>query len=79
MEQGDTIVFVEVRERTSNAYGSPAESVTPKKQKRIAKAALMFVKENCLANRYLRFDIISVQLGQITHIENAFAPAGYIY
>lgn len=79
MEQGDTIVFVEVRERKSNAYGTPAESVTPTKQKRIAKAALMFIKENRLANRNIRFDIVAVQKGTITHLENAFAPTGYIY
>ena len=61
MEKGENIIFVEVRERKSNAYGTPAESVTSRKQKRIAKAALMFVKENRLANHYLRFDIVSVQ------------------
>ena len=79
MEQGDTIVFVEVRERKSNAYGTPAESVTPTKQKRIAKAALMFIKANRLGNRNIRFDIVAVQKGTITHLENAFAPTGYIY
>ena len=79
MDQGDTLVFVEVRERKSNAYGTPAESVNPTKQKRIAKAALMFIKANRLANRNLRFDIVAVQKGTITHLENAFAPTGYIY
>ncbi|MBK8574216.1 MAG: YraN family protein [Elusimicrobia bacterium] len=79
MEKGENIIFVEVRERKSNAYGTPAESVTSRKQKRIAKAALMFVKENRLANHYLRFDIVSVQNEKITHLENAFAPTGYIY
>ena len=79
MEQGDTLVFVEVRERKSNAYGTPAETVTLKKQKRIGKAALMYVKANRLADRNLRFDIVSVQNGKIAHIENAFVPTGYIY
>jgi putative endonuclease len=79
MDQGDTLVFVEVRERKSNAYGTPAETVNLKKQKRIAKAALMFVKTFSLTNRNLRFDIVSIQNGNITHLENAFSPTGYIY
>lgn len=79
MEQGDAIIFVEVRERKSTDYGTPAESVTPKKQKRIAKAALMFIKTNRLHKRYLRFDVVSVHQGTIIHLENAFAPTGYIY
>jgi putative endonuclease len=79
MERGDTIVFVEVRERNSSAYGTAAETVTLKKQKRIGKAALMFVKEKKLSHRNLRFDIVSVQNKIITHLENAFAPTGYIY
>ena len=79
MDQGDNLVFVEVRKRTSNAYGTPAETVTPQKQKRIAKTALMFIKENRLADRNLRFDIVAFQNESVTHLENAFAPAGYIY
>lgn len=77
MEKKDTLVFVEVRERKSNAYGTPAETVTTRKQARIAKAALMFVKAHFLNNRNLRFDIVSVQNGMVTHLENAFVPSGY--
>ena len=79
MDQGDTLVFVELRERKSNAYATPAETVTLKKQKRIGKAALMYFKANRLADRNHRFDIVSVQNGKIAHIENAFVPTGYIY
>lgn len=79
LDHGDTLVFVEVRERSSNAYGTPAETVTLKKQKRIAKAALMFIKAHRLTDRNLRFDIVSVQNGNVAHIENAFVPTGYIY
>jgi putative endonuclease len=79
MDHGDTVIFVEVRERKSNAYGSPAETVTAKKQNRIAKAALMYIKANRLQNRHVRFDIVSIQNENISHLENAFAPTGYIY
>ena len=67
------------RQRKSNAYGSPAETVTAKKQNRIAKAALMYIKANRLQNRHVRFDIVSIQNENISHLENAFAPTGYIY
>lgn len=79
LDKGKILVFVEVRERKSSSYGTPAETVTSKKQKRIAKAALMYIKEKALTNRNLRFDIVAVQNGNITHLENAFAPTGYIY
>ncbi|MBL0059412.1 MAG: YraN family protein [Elusimicrobia bacterium] len=77
LEQKETIVFVEVRERKSTSFGTPAETVTRKKQARIAKAALMFLKAKGLTRRPLRFDVVSVQSGTISHIENAFAPPGY--
>lgn len=79
MDHGATLVFIEVRERKSSAYGTPAETVTLKKQKRIAKAALMYIKSNRLQNRPVRFDIVSIQNGKMSHLENAFAPTGYIY
>jgi putative endonuclease len=77
MEKKDTLIFVEVRERNSTQYGSPAETVTPRKQARIAKAALMFLKVRHLHNKNLRFDIVSISNDTLTHLENAFAPSGY--
>ncbi|QEM83970.1 YraN family protein [Halomonas binhaiensis] len=42
MRHGDTLVFVEVRHRSSNRFGTPAETVTPTKQRRLIKAARIF-------------------------------------
>ncbi len=77
MEQGETVVFVEVRERSDSAFGSPVETVTKKKQARIAKAGIAYVKAQGLARRPLRFDIVAVQDARLTHIENAFVPSVY--
>lgn len=77
MEKKDTLIFVEVRERNSTQYGSPAETVTPRKQARIGKAALMFLKTHHLYNKNLRFDIVAIANGTVTHLENAFTPSGY--
>lgn len=77
MEKGDVVVFVEVRQRASPAFGSAAETVTFKKQSRIAKAALAFVKLHGLARRPMRFDVVSIDGEKLSHIENAFVPGGY--
>lgn len=77
MDDGDTLVFVEVRERSSAAYGTPAETVTSAKQRRIAQAALAYAKENGLTRRPLRFDIVAVHGGNVEHLTNAFAPTGF--
>lgn len=77
MDDGETVVFVEVRARTSTAFGAPAETVTPAKQRRIAQAALAYVKGNGLTRRPLRFDIVAVHDGVCEHLPNAFVPAGF--
>lgn len=61
MRDGDTIVFVEVRYRNNADYGSGAESVTPRKQKRViatAKHYLQHMESN--AQPPCRFDVIAV-------------------
>lgn len=55
---GITIIFVEVRYRINNSHGGAAESITPKKQARLIKAAQYWLKKN---NKHLvpaRFDAI---------------------
>ena len=43
MQQGELIVFVEVRQRRSAYYGSAAASITPKKVQRLRKVALHYL------------------------------------
>ena len=43
MRQGETIVFVEVRQRKTAAYGSAAESITARKLQRLRKTALHYL------------------------------------
>jgi len=42
MQDGTTYVFVEVRQRKSDSYGSAAESISQKKLHRLQKAALHY-------------------------------------
>lgn len=56
----DTLVFTEVRTRTSDKFGSPAESVTRFKQEKIKRAANWFVVKNFQGRKLppCRFDVI---------------------
>lgn len=79
----DTLVFVEVKTRTSKAYGVPAEAVNHRKQERYIKTALHFI--NTTGNKYstYRFDIIEVLIYhdklEINHIPDAFRNTGTRY
>ena len=71
-KQKDVIVFVEVKTRTSAKFGLPRESVTPFKQNKIRSVATCYLKENMLLNSPVRFDVIDILEGNVTHIPNAF-------
>lgn len=72
------IIFIEVKTRTSNAYGTPSEAVNYKKQQTIRKLSQQYIKHKKLDNSCLgyRFDVIEVKLAgkkyKIDHMENAF-------
>ena len=69
----DTIVFIEVKQRSSFIKGSPSEAVTYTKQKRIIQTALMYLKENRLTNVKIRFDVIAISGETIKYIRSAFS------
>lgn len=75
MQDGSTIVFVEVKARSGTAYGTPAEAVTKQKQRRLIQAAQSFLLQNQCADAFARFDVVEIYLqnGEIHHIENAFS------
>ncbi|MBR2180204.1 MAG: YraN family protein [Selenomonadaceae bacterium] len=76
----DTIVFVEVKTRNNQKYGTPAEAVTLKKQQKIIAAATKFLQDNDFFDKSCRFDVIEVFADndqnfnnwKYNHIENAF-------
>jgi putative endonuclease len=74
MKDKETVVFVEVRERTNESFGRGFETVTAAKQAKVAKAALAYVKEKRLAGSPLRFDVVSLGPRGLEHIPNAFVP-----
>lgn len=76
-EEGDILVFVEVKTRSSAAFGSPLEAVDTRKQRRMARAALDYLSSRKLHGRAARFDVVAVRLQpqarpRIEHVRNAF-------
>jgi putative endonuclease len=61
MHDGNCVVFVEVRFRSSSEYRDPFESITLRKQKRIIRAATHFLAANShLADSPCRYDAVGV-------------------
>ena len=67
-----TIVFVEVKMRSSLAFGRPSEAVNLQKQRKIRNVATIYLMQKKLMDCECRFDIIEVVDREINHIENAF-------
>jgi putative endonuclease len=75
-EKNNLLVFVEVKTRSSDLFGSPAEAVGLKKQRLLIAAAEAYLEEKGL-DREVRFDILSIThdnpAPRIEHIEDAFS------
>ena len=76
-EDKNELVFVEVKTRSTMAYGNPEEAVTIKKQEHLINGADFYIQENEI-DLECRFDVISIVYGEvgeeINHIKNAFYP-----
>jgi len=72
------IVFVEVKAWSSPGEGGPSDAVDDRKQERLTKLALEFLKKFRLLECPARFDVIEVILNprSIRHYENAFEATG---
>jgi putative endonuclease len=72
-----TIVFVEVKTRSSEEHGLPEEAVDTKKQDKIVRAAERFIQVHDMLGD-VRFDVVSVVVdgkkNKVTHIRDAFFP-----
>ncbi|MBK5223819.1 MAG: YraN family protein [Acidimicrobiia bacterium] len=72
LASGRTVVFCEVKTRTTTAYGTPAEAVTRTKQLRIRRLAAEWLSHSQLRPASLRFDVAAVLAGELEVIEAAF-------
>lgn len=81
--QGEELVFVEVRTRRGAAYGSPEESITAAKQKRLITLAYAYLEAHSLTDACAwRIDVIAIELDRagricrLNHIINAVEGQG---
>ncbi len=62
-EDGDTLAFVEVRTRRSASFGTPEESITLRKRRRLAQLGEQYVHERGLVDQAWRVDVVAITLG----------------
>lgn len=60
-EEKGTLCFIEVKGRGSDLFGSPAESVTLEKQRRIFRAAEAYLLRRRGARARCRFDVVTIE------------------
>ena len=71
MDKG-VIVFVEVKRRSTLAFGRPIEAVDFRKQQKIRRVAEMYLIYNHKPYTDVRFDVIEIVGNELNHIENCF-------
>ena len=81
--KGDVLVFVEVRSREVPGFGTPEESVTPAKRRRIVGAARQYLSKGAPASwGEARFDVIAIEgsgdAAVLRHYPAAFDAKGKI-
>jgi putative endonuclease len=70
----DTLVFIEVRQRSNERFGSASASITPAKQKKLIRAAQCYLQANPAETRHgARFDVLALDKNNTIHwIKGAF-------
>ena len=75
---GPALVFVEVKARTSDAFGAPLEAITARKQRRLARLAAYYLKGSGRRGATVRFDAVAVTVApdgrprRVEHLIDAF-------
>jgi putative endonuclease len=77
---GPVLVFVEVKTRSGTGFGTPAEAVGWRKQRKLVALAHVYLARKRLAKASVRFDVVSVVLRpgrkpQIEVLQGAFQEA----
>ena len=76
LKDGDTFVFAEVKTRKTGDPGNGLSAVNYAKQKRIAKAATIYLMQKNRMRETVRFDLVEICGEEIQYIPNAFQPYG---
>lgn len=75
-----TVVFVEVKTRSGDAFGAPELAVNAGKQRRMIKTAMAYIANKKLHQVPCRFDVVAIsdKTGSEAIIQNAFEMSGML-
>ena len=68
-EHDGSLVFIEVKARSSDEHGAPIEAVTTWKQRRIVSVANSYIRSHERRERAMRFDVVEVFLNPTGRVE----------
>jgi putative endonuclease len=76
-QDGEVLVFVEVKARTTEAFGGALLAVNHRKRAKLVKLASQYLAQRHLTDRPCRFDVVLVQGrpsadAQVEHLQSAF-------
>ena len=78
-QEGETLVFIEVKTRAGEGFGAPQAAVDRKKQEKITRVALVYLSQKKEAARPCRFDVVAIKSDfkgfRVELIRNAFEMA----
>jgi len=74
---GDVLVIVEVKTRSSTLFGTPAEAITRRKADRLRRLAYVWLQDNPAGGAEVRFDVVCVLrapagAARVEHLRGAF-------
>lgn len=78
VEDAEVLVFVEVKARTTQAFGGALLAVDHRKRAKLIRLASQYLARRHWTDRVCRFDVVLVQGGQssaelrVEHLQNAF-------
>jgi len=62
-------VFVEVKARRSDRFGTPEDAITPAKQKRLLQCGLLYMAAHALEDANWRIDVVAIMLSRANEAE----------
>ena len=82
-QDGDTLVIIEVKTRSSESFGTAKEAVTDQKRRHISRVTKEYLKKKRKFGKAVRFDVVAVSIKgntlfdrirspKIEHIKGAF-------
>ncbi len=69
---GEELVFAEVRTRSGAAFGTPEDSITARKRRKMAECAFSYLAERGAHGRSWRIDLVAVELdrGHVVRVDH---------